>query len=309
MTQAAIVPHLWFDKQAREAAAFYVSLFPDSQVDYVTTLRDTPSGDCDVVGFRLAGQPFMAISAGPFFKPNPSISFILNFDPSRDPRARESLDEAWSRLAEGGLVRMPLQEYPFSKRYGWVEDRFGFNWQLILSDPAGEPRPFIVPSLMFTGPNAGRAEEAIEHYVGTFPGSRRGQSARYPAGMEHDREGTLMFADFQLRGQWFAAMDSGYPHGFAFNEAVSLLVRCRDQAEIDATWSRLSAVPEAEQCGWLKDRFDVSWQVVPADLDGMMRNGSPEQVARVTQAFLPMKKLDVEALRRAYGEPVQTAVD
>ena len=303
MAGPTIVPHLWFDKEAREAAAFYASLFPGSGVDHVTTLRDTPSGDCDVVSFHLAGQPFMAISAGPLFKFNPSISFILNFDPSRDRQARAHLDEAWTKLEKGGSVLMPLQEYPFSKRYGWVQDRYGLSWQFILSDPSGEPRPFIVPSLTFTGKNAGRAEQAIEHYVRAFPGSRRGNTARYPKGMEPDKEGTVMFADFQLAGQWLAAMDSARQHDFAFNEAVSLLVRCKDQKEIDALWSKLSAVPESEQCGWLKDKFGVSWQIAPAEMDTMLREGTQEQVDRVTQAFLPMKKFDVAALRRAYEGP------
>lgn len=302
MTATKIVPHLWFDKEAKEAAEFYTSLFPDSRITDVTTLRDTPSGDCDVVSFDLAGQRFMAISAGPFFRLNPSISFILNFDPSKDPRARENLDATWEKLAGGGVVRMELGEYPFSKRYGWAEDRYGVNWQLILSDPEGEDRPFIVPSLMFTGDNAGRAEEAIDFYTSVFPDARRGQTARYPAGMEPDREGTFMFADFALEGQWFAAMDSAQAHDFAFNEAVSLLINCATQEEIDKYWEKLSAVPEAEKCGWLKDRFGVSWQVAPAELDEMMR-GTPEQVASVTQAFLKMKKFDLAELRRAYEEP------
>ena len=80
-----ITPHLWFDKQAKEAAEFYCSAFPDSKIDAITQLHDTPSGDCDVVSFTLQGQPFMAISAGPLFKFNPSVSFFVNFDPARDP--------------------------------------------------------------------------------------------------------------------------------------------------------------------------------------------------------------------------------
>lgn len=302
----AIVPHLWFDKEAREAATFYAKLFPDSAVDNVRTIRDTPSGDCDVVHFHLGGQPFAAISAGPLFKANPSISFFLNFDPSRDKDARKRLDQTWEKLSKGGAVLMPLQEYPFSKRYGWVQDRYGVSWQLILTDPDGDPRPFIVPSLLFTGKNLGNAEKAIEHYVKAFPGSKRGTTERYPKGMAPEREGTVMFADFQLAGQWFAAMDSAQQHGFTFNEAISLMVKCKDQKEIDALWSKLSAVPEAEQCGWLKDKFGVSWQVTPAEMDEMMRNGTQEQVDRVTQSFLPMKKFDVAKLRQAYAEPIKS---
>jgi predicted 3-demethylubiquinone-9 3-methyltransferase (glyoxalase superfamily) len=148
-----IVPHLWFEKEAREAAEFYASVFPNSKVTHVTTLHDTPSGDCDVVSFELLGQPFMAISAGPLFK---------------------------------------------------------------------------------------------------------------------------------------------------FNESISFMVHCETQQELDYYWEKLSADPEAEQCGWLKDRYGLSWQIVPARLDEMLGSGTEEQGARVTQAFLPMKKLNIAALERAF---------
>jgi predicted 3-demethylubiquinone-9 3-methyltransferase (glyoxalase superfamily) len=242
----------------------------------------------------------MSISAGPYFTFNPSISFMLNFDPSQDAQAREHLDATWDQLSSGGTPLMPLDKYPFSERYGWIQDKYGLTWQLILSNPAGEPRPFIVPSLMFTGAGAGRAEEAINFYTSVFRDAKRGNLARYPAGMEPDREGTLMFADFMLEGQWLAAMDSAREHDFAFGEAISLLVRCETQAEIDYYWDKLSAVPEAEQCGWLKDRFGVSWQVAPAQMERLMSEGSPEQIASLTQAFMPMKKFDLAALQRAY---------
>jgi predicted 3-demethylubiquinone-9 3-methyltransferase (glyoxalase superfamily) len=296
-----IIPHLWYDTEAIEAAKFYASVFPDSSVDHVGLIRDTPSGDCDVVEFHLAGQPLMAISAGPLFRPTPAISFMVNYDPSRDDKAREHMDDAWARLADGGVVRMELGEYSFSKRYGWVEDRYGVNWQLILTDAASEPRPSLMPSLMYVGDNAGKAEGAIDFYTSLFPDARRGQTARYPAGMEPDKEGTVMFADFQLAGQWFAAMDSAHVHDFGFSEAVSLLVECTTQEDIDRLWQALSAVPEAEQCGWLKDRYGVSWQITPALLHKMMREGTPEQVDRVTQAFLPMKKLDLAVIQAAYA--------
>ncbi|MGH7573729.1 MAG: VOC family protein [Longimicrobiales bacterium] len=153
-TMKAITPHLWFDKEAKEAAEFYCSVFPSSRITDVTTIRDTPTGDCDVVAFELAGQPFMAISAGPLFK---------------------------------------------------------------------------------------------------------------------------------------------------FNESISFMVSCETQEEIDYYWEKLSAVPEAEQCGWLKDKYGLSWQVVPAAMDEMMRTGSSDQIARVTRAFLEMKKFDLAELEAAYA--------
>jgi predicted 3-demethylubiquinone-9 3-methyltransferase (glyoxalase superfamily) len=298
-----ITPHLWFDKEAREAAEFYTSLFPDSKVTSITTLHDTPSGDTDIVSFELADQPFMAISAGPLFKFNPSVSFVVNFDPSRDRNARENIDALWERLSQGGTTLMPLDKYPFSERYGWVQDKYGLSWQLILSNPEGEERPFIVPSLMFVGEVAGKAEEAINFYLSVFKDSKMGALIRYGAGQEPDKEGTVMFADFMLEGQWFAATDSGREHNFAFNEAISFLVNCNTQEEIDYYWSKLSAVPESEQCGWLKDQYGLSWQISSAAMQEMLTKGSREQVDRVTQAFLPMKKLDIKKLEEAFEQP------
>jgi predicted 3-demethylubiquinone-9 3-methyltransferase (glyoxalase superfamily) len=195
---------------------------------------------------------------------------------------------------------MPLDKYPFSERFGWVQDKYGLSWQLILTDPEGDERPFIVPSLMFVGDVAGRAEEAIDHYLSVFKNSKLGTIARYGAGQEPDQEGTVMFADFMLEGQWFAAMDSAHEHQFAFNEAISFLVSCDTQEEIDYYWERLSAVPEDEQCGWLRDKFGVSWQISPTALREMLTNGTREQIDRVTQTFLPMRKFDVAELQKAY---------
>ncbi len=294
-----ITPHLWFDKGAKEAADFYCSVFPDSKITHSSVMKGTPSGDTEIVSFNLAGFNFMAIAAGPLFKINPSISFFVNFDPSRDPEAKTKLDATWEKLSEGGKVLMPLQEYPFSKHYGWIQDRFGVSWQLILTNPEGEPKPFIVPSLLFTKDGAGKAEEATEYYISVFKNSTRGMLARYPEGSGKD-SGTLMYTDFNLDGVWLSAMDSSGPHEFVFNEAISLLIPCESQEEIDYFWEKLSAVPQAEQCGWCKDRFGVSWQVWPKVFGEMMSKGTPEQRARLNQTFMQMKKFDIAKLQAAF---------
>lgn len=299
-----IVPHLWFNTQAKEATAFYATLFPDSWVTSVRTISDTPSGDCDIVSFKILGHEFMAISAGPYFTFTPAISFMVNFDPSQDPDAVTRIDAIWNRLAEGGKVLMPIQEYPFSKRYGWIEDKYGLSWQLILTNPEGEVRPLILPSLLFTGNMYGKAEEASDFYLSVFKDTKRGALARYPSGAEPNKEGTIMFTDFKLGGSWFAAMDSGEKHDFDFSEAVSFIVKCETQEEIDYYWERLSAVPEAEQCGWLKDAYGISWQIVPTAMNDMMTTGTKEQVARVTQAFLQMKKFNIAELQKAFAGTV-----
>jgi predicted 3-demethylubiquinone-9 3-methyltransferase (glyoxalase superfamily) len=276
-----------------EAAEFYSATFPNSRVTDVSTLHDTPSGDADVVSFELVGQTFMAISAGPLFKFTPAVSFLVRC------RRTEDVDELWEKLAEGGTALMPLDSYPFSERYGWTEDRFGLSWQLMYAGDEGVQQR-ITPTLMFVGDVCGRAEEAVNFYTSVFPDSKVGHVLRYAKGEEPDKEGTIKHVGFALAGQEFTAMDSAHDHRFGFNEAVSFMVGCDTQDEIDYYWDSLSAVPDAEQCGWLKDRFGVSWQIVPSILGALLGGGTKEQTARVTQAFLRMKKFDIAELKRAY---------
>lgn len=294
-----ITPHLWFDTQAKEAAEFYVSVFGEnSKVTNSTVLHDTPSGDAGLVDFNLWGYEFKAISAGPYFTFNPSISFMVNFDPSKMANAKETLNNMYKQLAEGGKELMPLGSYGFSELYGWIQDKYGLSWQLILTKSEGEERPPIMPSLMFVGDNTGKAQEATDFYMSLFKDSKRGTLAHYPPDMQPDKESSVMFTDFTLANQWFVAMDSGRMHDFNFNEAVSLMVSCKDQEEIDYYWEKLSAVPESEQCGWLKDMYGVSWQIVPENMSEIM-GSDPARIARVTQAFLKMKKFDLAKLQEA----------
>lgn len=296
-----IIPHLWFDKEAKESAEFYVFVFGnDSKIKNVTTLHNTPSGDADIVSFSLWNYSFMSISAGPLFKFNPSVSFMVNFDPSQDKTAKTRIDAMWAKLSEGGKVLMPLEKYPFSERYGWIQDKYGVSWQLILTNPEGEKRPEIVPSLLFVGDVYGKAEQALKFYLSVFKDSKMGAMIKYGPGQEPNKEGTVMFSDFKLLDTWFALMDGGGEHNFKFNEAVSFIVKCKDQKEIDYYWEKLSAVPKAEQCGWLKDKYGLSWQIVPIEMDEMMEKSTPEQIDRITQAFLPMKKFDISKLKEAY---------
>jgi predicted 3-demethylubiquinone-9 3-methyltransferase (glyoxalase superfamily) len=296
-----ITPHLWFDRQAREAAEFYVSSLPGSKVTSVTALSNTPSGDCDVVSFQLAGQPFMAISAGPLFQFNPSVSFQIRCS------SPEEVDSLWERLSAGGRVLMPLGTYDFSARYGWLEDRYGLSWQ-VMHTGSDTPSQRIVPVLMFGGGVCGKTEEAIDLYASVFnhapnlTGAAEAKAnilARYGEGEAPDQEGTVRYAQFSLAGQEFAAMDSARGHNLAFNEAISFMVPCDTQEEIDYFWQRLSADPRAEQCGWIKDRYGLSWQIVPAVLGELMAGEDRNRIERVTQAFLKMKKFDIAALRRA----------
>lgn len=287
-----ITPHLWYDKEAKEAAELYISAF-GGRIQSQVTIHDTPSGDADIVTAELAGQEFILLNAGPYFKFTPAVSFLVT---CRSPQEVEAL---WEKLSRGGSVLMELGSYPFSPKYGWLADRYGLSWQLMFREGAqGAQR--ITPTLLFVGRQAGKAEQAIRFYASVFRGSEVGPLDRYGPGEEPDREGTVKHASFRLEGQGFAAMDSALAHEFSFNEAVSLLVHCDSQEEVDYYWGKLSADPEAEQCGWLKDSYGLSWQVHPRALSRMLEEGDQEQRARVTRAFLQMKKYDLSALERAF---------
>lgn len=294
-----IIPHLWFDKEAEEAVSFYTSLFENSGIGAKTyyskegfEIHGQPEGNLMTIEFELTGQKFIGLNGGPHFKFTPSISFIVNCE------TEDEVDELWSALSEGGKTLMPLDKYPFSEKYGWIEDRVGLSWQLILATEDAPQK--IMPSLLFVGDQYGKAEEAINFYTSVFDDAKSKQVFHYGPGQEPNDPDAVMYGDFELEGQLFAAMDSALKHDFTFNEAISLLIKCEDQNEIDYYWNKLSADPKAEQCGWLKDKYGVSWQVSPTMLDKMLQDPDQEKVDRVTKAFLEMKKFDIGKLKKAY---------
>ena len=290
---------LWFKDSAEEAAAFHTSLFSHSRITAVTRyttagqeFHGRPPGSVMTVAYEIDGFSFTALNGGPHFAPSPSVSFFVRCE------REEQVDRLWELLSPDGSVLMPLGAYPFNQRYGWIEDRFGVSWQLIVAPPA----PRIVPCLLFVGDVCGKAEEAMKFYASVFDNSTVGDIARYGADQPPDREGTVMYGECRLAGQTVIAMDSAQDHAFTFTEGVSLIVDATSQAEIDTVWNALSAVPEAEQCGWLKDRYGLSWQVVPeAELNQMLQDPDEERVIRVLNAMFPMKKIDLAELRRAAG--------
>jgi len=296
-----IVPNLWYDGAAEEAARRYVELIPGSRLGAVTRygkagreIHGQAEGSVMTQDFELAGTRVTALNGGPLFRFTPAISFFVTLD------RREDVDRAWAGLAEGGEALMPLDAYPWSPRYGWVADRWGMTWQIAQGDPAASGRA-VAPLLMFTGAQAGRAESAIEEYVSLFAGSAITGVARYD-GSGPDAAGTVMHAQFTLGGETFMAFDSAGQHDFGFGEAVSLAVLCDDQAEIDRLWAALSAVPEAEACGWIKDRYGVSWQITPTGADEMLGGPDRARADRAMAAYLTMKKPDIAALEAACAD-------
>lgn len=137
-------------------------------------------------------------------------------------------------------------------------------------------------------------KEITDFYTSVFPDA----TIESDGELEDTPSGHVQMATMTILGQKLSMMTAG-PQ-FRFNEAISMMIVCDTQDEIDYYWEKLSAVPEAEQCGWLKDKYGLSWQVVPSAMNRMMSQGTPEQVQRVTQAFLTMKKFDIAALEAAY---------
>jgi predicted 3-demethylubiquinone-9 3-methyltransferase (glyoxalase superfamily)/dihydrofolate reductase len=296
-----ITPNLWFDRQAEEAAKFYVSIFKNSRLGRIVQaskagfeIHGLPEGTVMTIEFEIEGQKFIAINGGPLFKFTSTVSFLVACN------TKEEVDEIWEKLSEGGTALMELGEYPFSEKYGWIEDRYGLSWQVMfMGDRRMEQK--ITPTLMFVGEQFGKAEEAINLYTSVFNNAEIGDILRYGKGEEPDREGTIKHAAFTLENQGFAAMDSARNHNFTFNEAISFMVECGTQEEIDDYWEKIISDGGQESvCGWLKDKFGVSWQVAPTVLGEMLRDHDKKKVERVTNAFLKMKKFDIGELKKAF---------
>lgn len=293
-----IVPCLWFDKNAEEAVSFYTSIFKSYKIGNINyygkegyEIHHMEEGTILTIEFELEGQKFLALNGGPVFKFNPSVSFFIGCN------TKEEIDMLWSSLSEGGMILMPLDKYPFSERYGWLQDKYGLSWQIMLMD--AEIKQKIIPTLMFVGDVCEKAEEAMNFYISVFNSSKVGDIFRYSKNMEPDKEGTIAHASFSIENQEFAAMDSAREHNFNFNEAVSFIINCETQEEIDDYWGKLSNDPKAEQCGWLKDKYGVSWQVVPKILNEILQN--KEKSEKVMKELLQMKKLEIEKLNQAYN--------
>jgi predicted 3-demethylubiquinone-9 3-methyltransferase (glyoxalase superfamily) len=295
-----IIPCLWFDGRVEDAAHLYTSLFPRGRVASVTRFPEAgteihgqAAGAIQTMELDLDGYRLSLLNGGPHFQLTPAISLFV---------MRETADEVdalWKALSEGGSVMMPLDAYPWSEKYGWLNDRFGVSWQIALGKRSDIGGQAMTPALLFVGAQHGKAEAALERYTAVFPGSKVEGILRHD-GSGPDPMGTVMHAQCYLGGETFMMMDSALPHAFGFNEAFSFVIQCETQDEIEHYASALSAVPEAEQCGWVKDPFGVSWQVVPRVLFEMLLDSDRRKVEAVTKAFLAMKRFDIEALKRAY---------
>jgi predicted 3-demethylubiquinone-9 3-methyltransferase (glyoxalase superfamily) len=275
-----LFPCLWCNNNATEMADFYCTIFDNARI-----LQDSGM----VVHFEIEGRKLMGLNGGPQYKINPSISlFVCCID-------IDETDRIWNKLMDGGHAMMPLDKYPWSERYGWVVDKFGMTWQIML-DAQQEHGAKIIPCFLFVNEQCGRALQAMEQYTSIFADSHIHHKEYYKAGGPLP-EGHLMFGRFSLGDAMFIAMDGPGEHGFQFNEGVSLVINCDTQQEIDHYWNALTEGGKEAPCGWLQDAYGVSWQVVPAMLGQLMKD--PVKSQRVIAAFMKMKKMDIAALMEA----------
>lgn len=292
-----ITPCLWFNNNAEEAVKFYTSVFKNGKTTTITHYDEEsskasgqPEGSVLTVEFDIEGQHFMALNGGPIFTINPSISFFVHC------KTAAEVDALWEKLSDGGKVMMELGEYPYSKRYGWLADKFGVSWQIMMSDR--EQPQKIVPCMLFVNDLFGKAAEALKYYLSIFPDSREVFVQKAGQNPQYGNPEALLYAMFTLSGAYFTLMDGPGKHAFAFSEGVSFIVNCDTQKEIDHYWNKLTADGGKEiQCGWLKDTYGVSWQIVPVIMAELLSD--PKKAGPAMKAMLEMKKLDIKKLEEA----------
>ncbi len=276
----SIYPCLWFDGKAKEAADYYCAIFPNSSIT-----SNTPM----VVKFEIAGQKIMALNGGSMFKINPSISLFVHC------KTKEEINILWDKLIDGGSAMMPLDQYPWAEKYGWLIDKFGMTWQLMINAQP-EVAFSINPSLLFVNEQYGNAQAAIEHYTRILQPSTIFH-LEINQSPDEAQNGKLDFGHFMLANAAFSAMDGSGKHDFQFNEGVSLVVECENQAILDQYWNELTSEGAEVQCGWLKDKFGVSWQIIPSILEQIMSD--PAKAQRAMAEIMKMKKLDIFVLLNA----------
>lgn len=276
-----ITPCLWFNNQAKEAADLYCSVFEQSKITAQSPI---------VTEVEISGQKFVLLDGGPMYQPNPSISFYYICETEKE------LENIWNTFSKNGKVMMPLDKYPWGKKYGWISDKFGISWQLALGKISDVGQK-ITPCLMFTGDKYGRAEEAIAHYTSIFKTVSIDGILRYGPNESPDKEGKVKHAQIAVDGQKIMLMESAAEHDFTFTEGVSLTVYCETQDEIDYYWNKFTESGEESMCGWLRDKFGVSWQIIPTMLGKIMSN--PAKAGKAAQAFMSMRKLNIEQIIQA----------
>ncbi len=300
-----ITPFLWFENNLKEITDFYLSVFPGSKLISDGEIENTPSGTVQTASLEIFGTNFNLMAAGPYLPFNPSVSFLISCD---SPDEVESL---WGKLSLNGKILMPLSKYPFADKYGWAEDQYGVSWQVMFSSTMKSPQK-VTPTLLFAGSMCSKAIDAVNFYTELFHNSKINYVVNYEKGESEEPRAQVKHAGIEIENFNIALMDSGNPRSAeqsshdvkpgepSFKQAISLVIGCDSQEEIDYYWNKLTEGGEEIQCGWLNDKFGFPWQVVPEALSRLLSSGTKEQTTRVTEAFMKMKKFDIKKLEEAF---------
>ena len=294
----SIIPNLWFDHNAENAVKFYTSLFPNSNIGKTTYFgkegfeyHKKPQGTIMTIDFELHAQKFVALNGGPIFQFNESLSFYVYCE------SDEAIENLYRKLSEGGQINMPLSKYDWSDKYAWVKDRFGVSWQLDI-DTINSPQK-IVPSMLFVNDKYTKVNDAVIHYTSIFPDSKKLFESLYPPN-ENIPDGTVLFSQFSLSNNLFNVMSGAGEHKFDFNASISFIVNCESQDEVDYYWSKLTEGATESMCGWLEDKFGISWQIIPTEIYKYIEGAIPEKRSNAINAMFQMKKLDIQKLKQSY---------
>ena len=291
-----ITPFLWFEKDMAGVIAFYQSVFPGTVVKNGGELSDTPSGTVQMATLEIFGMHIDLMTAGPYLPFNPTVSFLIACESAAE------VDTLAGKLQEGSTVLMELGHYPFAERYTWMTDRYGVSWQFMYA-PDMPSTQKVTPALMFSNDVCGQAEEAATFYTTVFHDAKINYLQKYEPGESGNEKAVVKHTGLTLENVNIALMDNGTtPASFTFAQAVSFVVTCENQAEIDYYWEKLTEGGKEVQCGWLNDKFGFPWQIVPSAMGRMMSSGTPEQIGRVTAAFMKMKKFDITTLEQVFSE-------
>jgi predicted 3-demethylubiquinone-9 3-methyltransferase (glyoxalase superfamily) len=272
----SIYPCIWFDQQAQQAASFYEEVFPDAE-----RLSENPM----VVLISIRGTKLMLLNGGPMYQANAAISYFVYCG------SDEEIERVYAAFTAKGSIMMPLGTYPWTRRYAWVIDQFGVSWQLDVEPIRAAQK--IVPALLFSQPQGHVVAEAVRNYTRIFEPSMILMEAPHPPQADM-LEGALLFAQFKLHDYIFNAMSSTERHEFQFGPGNSFVVECDTQEQIDHFWSELGSGGQYQMCGWLVDRYGVSWQIIPSILPTLMAD--PLKRDKVVEAFMKMQKFEIAGL-------------
>ncbi len=290
---------LWFENQAEKAVEYYIELFPNSKIGFKTyqSSKDyqhihNHEKELLTIEFWLDGFHFIALNGGPKYSVNPSVSFYAAYE------NEFFIDEIWAKLADQGTVLLPFENHELSSKYGKLIDRFDVTWHFALAERKDIREDRITPYLTFINQQHGKASEAVDYYVSIFKNAARNESIYYTENDSPEISGNARNIHFTLENQHFMAMDSSIFHLYDFCEAVSFIIFCDNQEEIDYYQDKLCEGGEAQTGGWLKDRYGLSWQVIPKMFFEILYLQNPVLSQEILKAVMNMKKFSLTELTR-----------